>query len=489
MIEVRPTPAPIERVDSDAVVVGAAVDGDGYELGRPATRLDEVSSGALSRSLDALRFKGSVDKVAQVVLDLDGRTVVAIVVGLGKRVEVDAERIRLASASAAKAATKFGAVATALSVELDDVPTATKAAIEGTLLALYRFDHYADDDDKPAVCVVEVIDADADSVRLAVASCRATILARDLVNTPASDLKPAAFVEAMIEVADNYGLAIDVWDEARIVDERLGGVIAVAAGSDSPPMFVELSYEPEHAVATVALVGKGVTFDSGGLSLKPADNMESMKSDMAGGAAVIAAMSALASFEPNVAVRGFLPIVENMPGPTAVRPGDVFTARNGKTIEVLNTDAEGRLILADALTLASESKPDAIVDVATLTGAGAIALGDKCGALFSNDDKLAGDLLAAADRSGEKLWRLPLIADYRADIDSSVADMANVGGRRGGAITAALLLAEFVDEDVPWAHIDMAGPARAKTPSGYVAKGGTGFAVRTLIEFVVHFSV
>jgi leucyl aminopeptidase len=279
-------------------------------------------------------------------------------------------------------------------------------------------------------------------------------------------------------------MTVEVWDTGRLEAERMGGVLGVGAGSHRPPCLVVLAHRPPGATATLALVGKGIVFDSGGLSLKPADMMEAMKTDMAGAAAVAAASVAVARLGVAVNLHAYLPLAENLPGGGAQRPGDVLRTRNGKTIEVLNTDAEGRLILADALALAAESAPDLIVDLATLTGACRVGLGDKIAGLFGTRGA-PERVSAAAAAAGERVWALPLPDDYRPLIDSDVADMKNsTGSRYGGAITAALLLAEFVGE-VPWAHLDIAGPARADKAEHYITKGATGFGVRTLVELAV----
>jgi leucyl aminopeptidase len=320
--------------------------------------------------------------------------------------------------------------------------------------------------------------------RLAAAVC----LARDLINEPAGDLTPQRLAEVATEVADHEGgLTVTVLDEAAIIAERLGGLLGVAAGSTQPPRLIELVYEPADPVATVAIVGKGITFDSGGLSIKPADGMETMKTDMSGAAAVLAAMSTLPAFAPNVKVVAIIPASENMPGGSATKPGDVLRIRNGKTVEVLNTDAEGRLVLADALSLAVEAGVDAILDLATLTGACKVALGTRVAGLMGNHAGWMGQVQAAADAVGEPVWPLPLPDDYRKQIDSEIADLKNIGsGRWAGALTAGLFLKEFVGS-VPWAHLDIAGPARSDDDDGYLTKGGTGFGVRTIVQTLMNF--
>jgi leucyl aminopeptidase len=312
----------------------------------------------------------------------------------------------------------------------------------------------------------------------------AVFLARDLVNEPPS-VATARFLGAQ---AQNHcrgrGLTVQVWNKKKIESMKLAGLLAVNRGSLEEPRFIRIHYQPKgKAKKRIALIGKGITFDSGGLSLKPSKSMETMKLDMAGGAAVIAAMSCLPELEIDVEVTGYVPTTDNLPGHNAQKPGDVIRYMNGKTIEVLNTDAEGRLILADALALAAQQKPDYMINLATLTGACMTALGNQVGGLFSNHQPLANSLLQCSQEAGEKLWQLPLVKEYKELIKSSVADMKNIGGAHGGAITAALILQEFVG-DTPWAHLDIAGPAFAESDSALCPKGGTGFGVRTLIRFL-----
>ena len=311
------------------------------------------------------------------------------------------------------------------------------------------------------------------------------------MNEPPSSLTPEKFAATFVErFAGVAGVTVEVWDEDRIATERLGGLLGVARGSTQPPRLVRVQYQPadpieiDGRVPHLALVGKGITFDSGGLSLKTATGMETMKTDMGGAAAVLSAVDAAAALGARIRITAFTPLTENMPSGSAIKPGDVLTTRNGKTIEVLNTDAEGRLVLADGLTLAAEEGPDAIVDLATLTGAQVVALGKEIAGLLGNDDGLMAELRAAGDRAGEPLWPLPLPDDYRSHIESEIADMRNVGRPgQAGSIAAAMLLREFV-ADVPWAHLDIAGPARSDENSRYLSKGGTGFGVRTLVELV-----
>jgi leucyl aminopeptidase len=312
---------------------------------------------------------------------------------------------------------------------------------------------------------------------------RATNLARDLSNTPSNDLHPADLAAAAEDAVKGRDVRVRILDERQLREGGFGGIIGVGQGAEHPPRLVEMVYEPDNPVGSVVLVGKGITFDSGGLSLKPVEGMMTMKTDMSGAAAVAAVMSSLAELDIRLKVTGYLAAAENMPSGSATRPGDILHFRNGKTVEVLNTDAEGRLVMGDALALGAESEPDAIVDVATLTGACVVALGPKYTGLMSNNDQLADELLVAAREAGEPTWALPLPEEYRKELVSEVADLKNVGSRWGGALTAGLFLKEFVDGR-PWAHLDIAGPSRADSEDGYTPKGSTGTAVRTLLTWL-----
>jgi leucyl aminopeptidase len=321
-----------------------------------------------------------------------------------------------------------------------------------------------------------------DSVRLAVSQGRGTNLARELVNTPPCDLYPETFAERASLVAANAGLDVQVFDEQQLADEQMNALLAVARGSDRPPRLVVLRHTKGGSKPTLALVGKGVTFDSGGLSLKTTDQMVDMKCDMAGAAAVLGAMQAIGELQLPVNVLGVMALVENMPSGKAMKLGDVLKARNGKTIEVLNTDAEGRLILADALAYAVDCKASHLVDLATLTGACMVALGNDVAGAMSNNDAWCQKVLAASQAAGERAWQLPMFPFYRDMIKSDIADMKNTGGSRyAGAISAAKLLEEFVG-DMPWVHLDIAGPAWAEKENATREAGGTGCFVRTLVE-------
>lgn len=417
-----------------------------------------------------------------------------LVVGLGEEDSIDGEDVRRAGAAIARAAKRC--VGVSIPVDgLDGTGLSIDEIVEclgvGVELAAYQFERFRSEGKPDALRFVEFVAEDGALVSRAAdraeAIGAAVSLARDLVNTPAGDLAPSVFATEAISVASAAGLAIEVFDEVRIAEEKMGGLLGVAAGSAKPPRFLTITYEPAESAAgvtTVALVGKGITFDSGGLSLKTGTGMMTMKTDMSGAAAVLATLSVCARLGVAVRVVGYIPLTENMPSGTATKPGDVLRIRNGKTIEVLNTDAEGRLILADALSLAAESKPDAIIDLATLTGACIVALGSNIAGVLGNDDGLIEQVRSAGRRAGEALWPLPLPLGYHSHIESEIADMKNIGATgQAGTISAALLLERFVDE-VPWAHLDIAGPARSEEDSGLNRKGGTGFGVRTLIALL-----
>jgi leucyl aminopeptidase len=305
-----------------------------------------------------------------------------------------------------------------------------------------------------------------------------------MVNEPSNFLTPAAMAEKARQLAKEYGLKVEIFEKEKIKELGMGGLLGVSQGSQQPPRFIVLSYKGStSAELDMALVGKGITFDSGGISIKPSEGMADMKGDMAGGASVIATLAALAQLKPRINVTALIPATENMPSGTAMKPGDIITAMNGKTIEVLNTDAEGRLILADALSYAKKLDAKAIIDVATLTGACQIALGKITSGLFTNNQPLLDKVMAAANEAGEPAWQLPLFEEYKEFIKSDIADIKNIGNRYGGAITAAKFLEEFV-EDTPWVHLDLTGPDTDKD-KGYLVKGATGVPVRTLVNVVL----
>jgi leucyl aminopeptidase len=423
-----------------------------------------------------------------------------LLVGLGKEEDLDIEAFRRAIAEAAIRGRKLrtGRLAFALPLA-GNLPVAeqARAVVESSHLALYEFREYRSKPPEDTVDVEMLVLIGHDdtpnpdlenSVAVGHLAAECAVFCRDLGNTPAWDATPTWIAEMAEQVAEETGLMLTVLEHEDMVREGMGGLLGVARGSAQPPKLVVLEHNGDRDdLDTICLVGKGVTFDTGGISIKPSQNMHEMKFDKCGACTVIATMRAVGTMELPLRVVGITPLTENMPSGTSYRPGDVLECANGKTIEVLNTDAEGRLILADALAYATRYEPKAIVDLATLTGACMIALGKHCAGLMTPDDDLAETLRVAGEAVGERVWRLPLFDDYREQIKSDVADMKNVGGKDGGAITAACLLREFVEE-YPWAHLDIAGVAWRDSERDYLRKGGTGFGVRLLIEFLRNWS-
>lgn len=431
--------------------------------------------------LAARSFKGNAGDIA---ITTEGDQTVCLI---GVTCCNDGPDVRKIGISFARTVSKVASVA----IEVGDFDAGQLA--EGILLGAYSYSEQKSDPAKPVLNKVALIGsagkAAKESVRRAEIVAKATCLARDLVNEPGGSLLPAKFANIAKRLATNVtGFTVKVWGMPEIKKAKLGGLLGVNQGSDNPARLVEMTYKTKKKDApTVALVGKGLTFDSGGLSIKPTAGMVTMKADMGGGAAVVGAMSAIAALAPEVNVKAWVPMTDNMLGGNAVRVGDVLKMRNGKTVEVLNTDAEGRLILADALSLASEAKPDAIIDLATLTGAAVVSLGNDMAAMMSNSDELAESVKKAAASAGEMLWALPLEKRYRRHLDSKVADLKNVGIRWGGSIQAALFLEEFVADGIDWVHLDIAGPAYADAPNDIFPAGGTGYGVATLVKLVEDF--
>jgi leucyl aminopeptidase len=470
-------------LDTDAIVIGVAPAGpDAGAAPRPlgAGSLDGALNGGLPAALRAVGATGKEGEVAK--LPTLGALPADVIVAVGVGENPDAEALRRAAGAGVRALAGTARVAVAL-------PASSAGEIEavalGALLGNYSFATYRTGERKEPVREIVVLGGSGDaSVERARTLADAVTLVRDLVNTPPSDLTPEDLSGAAERVAAETGLGIEVLDEKALVDGGYGGIAGVGQGSANPPRLVRLSYAHPEASKTLALIGKGITFDSGGLSLKPADAMDWMKSDMGGAAAVLGALSAIAKLAPKVNVVGYLAIAENMPSGTAQRPSDVLRVYGGKTVEVLNTDAEGRLVMADALVRCGEDDPDLIVDVATLTGAQLVALGTRTTGVMAGDDEVREKVVAAAGRAGEASWGMPLPAELRKGLDSAVADIANISGERwGGMLVAGVFLKEFVPEGRRWAHLDIAGPAFNKgEPYGYTPKGGTGAATRTLVQ-------
>ena len=481
-LQVTPSTENATEVTCDALVVAVYKTDAGFELSPAAATVDAALDGYLAEHLEDLSFKAGPAEIATLTTARQIAPKVVVAVGVGSKNDLSPATLRKAAGAAARRLSERGVVATALHEGGDS--DAISAVSEGFTLATYRYIALKSDPKPVKLQRVMLLGADDEAVERGNIRAGATLLARDLINEPAATLTPDALARRAQEVADVAGLECSVTDEEGIVARGLNGVHSVAKGSDVPPRFIELRYRTENPAGRVALVGKGVTFDSGGLSLKDGKNMETMKTDMSGAAAVIGVMSAVKRLGIRVDIDAYIPAVENMPSGKALKPGDVIEHYGGKTAEVLNTDAEGRLILADALAVAAETKPDVIVDAATLTGSIMVALGRDMTGLFCNDDGLAAQLEDAAQGAGELMWRMPLHADYRRQIDSEVADFKNVGTRYGGSIVAALFLKEFVPDDIPWAHLDIAGPARSESDDNEGPKGGTGVATRTLLSWL-----
>lgn len=453
-----------------------------YEGRVPAAGSPEGGDSLTETIFESVGFTGAHGQTA--VVNTADRAVVWV--GLGS--ELDTEGLRQAAASARKAVSSSRTVATTLhQAGLDG---AIGAVVDGVTLADYAYTRHKSDQEPRDDLELELIDPPKgwkDAVQRSKAITGAVAMARDLVNTPPRDKAPQALAQSVLDRAKAAGLGVEIWDVSKLEKERMGGILGVGGGSHRPPCLLVLRHRVRRADRNLALVGKGITFDSGGLSLKSGKMMETMKTDMAGAAAVVGAMIAIAELDLDVDVVAYAPLAENLPGGGAQRPGDVLTARNGKTIEVVNTDAEGRLVMADALSLAVESEPDLVVDVATLTGACKVALGEKIAGLWSNGQDVTDRVVAAAAAAGERIWPMPQPPDYWSLIESDIADMRNSSSSRyGGAMAATLLLEQFVD-DVPWAHLDIAGPAWATSAEHYVHKGATGFGVRTLVHLAEGF--
>jgi leucyl aminopeptidase len=454
---------------------------------------DDKSSDAYRTLAAEDGFKGKSGQ-SIVVRPSDGKPAKRVLlVGLGKKSEFSGDILRRGAASVVRTAERLELADVGVEAATVSNPVELQSLFEGLLLGSYRFDRHKSAPKEPLKrlesTTVLVDDAQAtvadDALKRARVYANGTILARDLINEPPSRMNPARLAEEALKL-NKAPISVKVIEGKELEKLGMGGIIGVGSGGAVPPRLVELIYKPaKKAKRIVALVGKGITFDSGGLSLKPAQSMETMKDDMSGAAAVLGIFSALPSVKPDLEVRGYLAIAENMPGGGAQKPGDVLKAFNGKTIEVLNTDAEGRLVLADALSYAGSKKPDILIDIATLTGAAVVALGHLVAAVMSPSKKLVQDLIAAGDRAGEKFWELPLVKEYQPDIKSKIADVKNIGGRRGesGTIIGGLFLQEFVD-GVEWAHIDIAGPSWTDHDSSYCPTGGTGFPVRTILHYL-----
>ena len=487
--------AEITSIDTPALVVNIF---RGVKKPDGATgAVDDALDGAITQLIQDGEIKGSAGETTLIHTFGKIKPKRVLVIGLGSQDEFDAQVIRRVSAEAVrflrrKGICKAATVAHGAGIGGFDPALSGQSVAEGAYLGLYKFGIYLTKNKDSAnefenLTVVESDKAKVEfietGVNLGSAVADAVIKARDMVNEPANHMTPSRMAESATNISEEHKLGIEVLDNAQMKEMGMGAFMGVAQGTDEPAKLIILRYDgdPSNPDNNLGLIGKGITFDTGGISLKPPGGMEAMKGDMAGGAAVIAAMEIIGHTKPKINVLAVIAATENMPGASAQRPGDVVRAMNGKTIEVINTDAEGRLVLADALCYAREQGITKLVDVATLTGAMVTTLGKVCTGVMGNDDNLMQEVIDAGTKTGEKFWKLPMFDEYKDLIKSDVADMKNSGGRQAGSITAALLLAEFVD-GAAWVHLDIAGTSTSDKAAGYLVKGATGVPARTLAQ-------
>lgn len=477
-----------ERADSEILVVGLGLVGKKLQIESTGAQIDTA---ALLTTLNSMGASGEVDEV----IKLPSKSNKLIVfTGLGK-IESNFSPELLRRAAGAASRHLLGNDSASFALPHKSV-VEIAAIAEGAALGSYSFTEFRGSTkggQKSPLSTITVVTRFANTAQAKSATKRAEIIAeqtflvRDLVNTPPSSLTPDSFCLRTKKLATKYGVKVEILNETALRKGGYGGIIGVGQGSVNPPRLLHLSYSPTKAKKRFAFVGKGITFDTGGLALKPANGMEAMKADMSGAAAVVAAIFAIAQLKLPIAIDAWAPLAENMVSDTATRPSDVITIYGGKTVEVLNPDAEGRLVLADALVKAAEVGKksgglDGIIDVATLTGAQVVALGSRTSAVMTNNENYSGQFLTAANIAGESFWPMPLPIELRASLDSPIADLANIGDRMGGMLVAGLFLKEFIDPQTPWLHLDIAGPAfNEKTAHGYTPVGGTGIALRSLL--------
>jgi len=471
------------QLSGDTAVVDRALDGDISKLIKQGDIKGKLNELTLLHSLGKL----PADRIA--------------ITGLGKKQELTINKVRNAVAETCRYLRKKGVTSIASGAQGAGTKGINKesgvqAVTEGALLGLYTFRRYITkkENDFGEIKKLLIVGNEGEKPLLERAISKGRIMAeaanwaRDLVNEPSNYMTPTQMADAARQLAQKYGLQVEVLEKEKMAELGMGGLLGVAQGSQQPPKFIILNYKGRDSnEIDIALVGKGITFDSGGISIKPSEAMAEMKGDMAGGASVMATLIAIAQLKPKINVTALVPATENLPSGTALKPGDILTAMNGKTIEVLNTDAEGRLILADALSYANKLRAKSIVDVATLTGACMVALGRICTGVFSNNQQLAEKVIAAGNETGEYAWQLPMFEEYKEQIKSDIADIKNIGNRYGGAITAAKFLEEFVNK-APWVHLDIAGTYETDKEKGYLVKGATGIPVRTLVNLVLSLS-
>ena len=492
-MEIKVIARDVVQIEADAVVVSLL---EGEEINGATAAIDKALNGAVGSLVSKGGIKGKFGEVG--IIHTLGKLPVSIVAvaGLGKRQDFNLDKVRAVAGEACRFLRKLNchSIATVLhgaGIGAIEPENSAQAIVEGSLLGLYDFTKYKKPEYESVKQILLVDREEGELPNLERGShngrirAEAAILARDMINEPANHMTPTLMAEIAKEVADKRGLGVKVFDSGEMESMGMGALLGVAKGSSQAPKLITLSYKGDESCnSSIGFIGKGVTFDSGGISIKPSEGMGEMKDDMAGGAVVMAALSAIAQLKPKVNVVAIVPATENLPSGSALKPGDVVKAMNGKTIEVVSTDAEGRLILADALSYAVRQGLSPLVDVATLTGACRVALGTLYSGVFGNKQELINSVLQAADRVGERLWQMPMPEEYKEQNKSQIADIKNTGDKYGGAITAALFLSEFVSK-TPWVHIDIAGTASSNKESGYTVKGATGVGTRALIELAL----
>ena len=498
-MDVQITTQAIHTLLCDGLIVAAGCQGAGQEvyLTKTVSIVDGLLDGLIHECCTEEEFKGKQGEI--LTIHPMGRLAAkrVIVIGLGNLQKIDSQTIQRASAIAARHLQNTGAHQIVLAIDaFRDLPERAQeiqAQLEGALLGLYTFRTYQQTENGgKGISHIKLLAEEAKKAEFEQAAHKARLLAeatnfaRNLVNEPPNVLTPRELANRTSAMAEAVGLECEIWEKDKIAQLGMGGLLGVSQGSAQPPYFVILRYQgaPDKSKG-MALVGKGITFDTGGISIKPAQHMDTMKGDMAGAAAVIGAMQAIAQFKPPINVTALIPTCENMPSATAYRPGDILRLMNGKTIEIVNTDAEGRLILADALSYAAREGLSPIIDLATLTGGIVVALGSTLTGLFCNDECLTNDILAAGRLAGEKYWPMPLDDEYNEQIKSDIADIKQTGGREASSVTAAKILEHFVG-DAQWAHLDIAGTSYLESKKNYQERGATGVGVHTLTELVLH---
>jgi leucyl aminopeptidase len=495
-VEIKVIVGNIAQIKAGAIIVNFF---EGMErLEGDAASIDRTLGGAISQLVAQGEIKGKLNEIT--IIHSLGKLPAArvVVTGLGKQAELSQDKVRGAVAETCrllrnKGVDSIATMAQGAGIAGISPEGAAQAVTEGALLGTYSFRrHITKEAEHGEIKQLTIVAGGKTELPGLEQGCNkgrvlaeATNLARDMVNEPANYMTPTHMAETAARLARDYGLEISVLEREQMQELGMGALLGVAQGSRQPPKFIVLHYRGGGSTETdVALVGKGITFDSGGISIKPSEKMDEMKGDMAGGAAIMAAMSAIAQLKPRINVTALIPATENLPSDSALKPGDILTAIDGKTIEIVSTDAEGRLILADALGYAQKFKPKFIIDVATLTGACRVALGNLCSGAFANNQELVDKVIAAGAEAGELIWQMPMYEQYKEQNKSDVADIKNVGGKYAGAITAAQFLAEFVG-DTPWVHLDIAGTNLSEKERGYLVKGATGVPVRTLVNLVL----